>query len=95
MRIQGGINPLDGTSVHPESYEAAGKLLEKQGFKPEDIAGGKLAGLSLTIKDYKKLAEELGIGEITFGILSKSWKNRRVIHEMRCRNQFSERMSLI
>ena len=65
MRIQGGINPLDGTSVHPESYEAAGKLLEKQGFKPEDIAGGKLTGLSLTIKDYKKLAEELGIGEIT------------------------------
>ena len=51
MRIQGGTNPLDGTSVHPESYEAAGKLLEKQGFKPEDIAGGKLAGLSLTIKD--------------------------------------------
>ena len=65
MRIQSGTNPLDGTSVHPESYEAAGKLLEKQGFKPEDIAGGKLAGLSLTIKDYKKLAEELGIGEIT------------------------------
>ena len=65
LRIQGGTNPLDGTSVHPESYEAAGKLLEKQGFKPEDIAGGKLAGLSLTIKDYKKLAEELGIGEIT------------------------------
>ena len=65
MRIQGGTNPLDGTSVHPESYEAAGKLLEKQGFKPEDIAGGKLVGLSLTIKDYKKLAEELGIGEIT------------------------------
>ena len=65
MRIQGGTNPLDGTSVHPESYEAAGKLLEKQGFKPEDITGGKLAGLSLTIKDYKKLAEELGIGEIT------------------------------
>ena len=65
MRIQGGTDPLDGTSVHPESYEAARKLLEKQGFKPEDIAGGKLAGLSLTIKDYKKLAEELGIGEIT------------------------------
>lgn len=65
MRIQGGDNPLDGTSVHPESYEAAEKLLKKQGFVPEDISGGKLAGLSLTIKDYKKLAEELGIGEIT------------------------------
>ena len=65
MRIQGGKNPLDGTSVHPESYDAAEKLLEKQGFSVDDIAGGKLSGLTKTIKDYKKLAEELGIGEIT------------------------------
>lgn len=65
MRIQGGDNPLDGTSVHPETYEAAAKLLKKQGFSVEDISGGKLVGLSLTVKDYKKLAEELGIGEIT------------------------------
>jgi len=65
MRIQGGDNPLDGTSVHPESYEAAEKLLKKQGFKPEDISGGKLIGLSLTIRDYEKLAKELGVGEIT------------------------------
>lgn len=65
MRIQGGDNPLDGTSVHPESYEAAEKLLKKQGFAVEDISGGKLVGLSLTIKDYKKLAQELGVGEIT------------------------------
>ncbi|MCI8639506.1 MAG: RNA-binding transcriptional accessory protein [Coprococcus sp.] len=65
LRITGGDNPLDGTSVHPESYEAAAKLLKKQGFKPEDIMGGKLVGLSLTIKDYRKLAEELEIGEIT------------------------------
>ncbi len=65
MRIQSGDNPLDGTSVHPESYDAVEKLLKKQGYKPEDIRGGKLLGLSLTIKDYKKLAGELGIGEIT------------------------------
>ena len=65
MRIQGGKNPLDGTSVHPESYDAAEKLLEKQGFSVDDIAGGKLSGLTKTIKDYKKLAEELSIGEIT------------------------------
>lgn len=65
MRIPGGENPLDGTGVHPESYEAAEKLLKKQGYTPEDITGGNLTGLSLTIKDYKKLAEELGIGEIT------------------------------
>ena len=65
MRIQGGKNPLDGTSVHPESYEAAEKLLKKQGMCVEDIAGGNLSGLSKNIKDYKKLAEELEIGEIT------------------------------
>ena len=65
MRIQGGRNPLDATGVHPESYEAAEKLLKKQGFKLEDITGGNLTGLSLTIRDYARLAEELGIGEIT------------------------------
>lgn len=65
MRIQNGDNPLDATSVHPESYEAAEKLLEKQGFSIEDIRGGKLTGLSLTIKDYSRIAKELGVGEIT------------------------------
>lgn len=65
MRIQSGKNPLDATAVHPESYEAAEKLLKKQGYKAEDITNHKLTGLSLTIRDYKKLAEELGIGEIT------------------------------
>lgn len=65
MRISGGKNPLDGTGVHPESYDAAKKLLEKQGFSAENITGGGLTGLSMTIKDYKKLAEELSVGEIT------------------------------
>ena len=65
MRIQGGKNPLDATGVHPESYDAAEKLLQKQGFTLEDITSGNLSGLSKTIKDYKKLAEELGVGEIT------------------------------
>ena len=54
MRITGGSNPLDATSVHPESYEAASRLLEKLGYSAEDIAGGKLAGLSRQIRDYKK-----------------------------------------
>ena len=65
MRIQGGANPLDGTSVHPESYEAAEKLLAKLGYATDDISGGNLNGLSKSVKDYKKLAEELEIGEIT------------------------------
>ena len=65
MRITGGSNPLDATSVHPESYEAASKLLEKLGYSAEDIAGCRLAGLSRQIGDYKKTAAELKIGEIT------------------------------
>ena len=64
-RITGGKNPLDATSVHPESYEAATRLLEKLGYKPEDIIGGKLSGISRQVKDYKKMAQELEIGEIT------------------------------
>ena len=65
MRIKGGKNPLDGTSVHPESYEAALALLQRQGYTAEDIASGNLKGLSKTVKDYKALAEELQIGEPT------------------------------
>ena len=65
LRIQGGKNPLDGTSVHPESYEAAEKLLNRLGYSLEDISEGKLKGISRKITDYKKLAQELEIGEIT------------------------------
>lgn len=65
MRINQGDNPLDMTSVHPESYEAAKELLAKQGFTAEDLEKGNLSELPATIRDYKKLAEELGIGEIT------------------------------
>ncbi len=65
MRISGGKNPLDATSVHPESYEAATKLLERLGHKAEEISGGGLSRISREIRDYKKTSEELGIGEIT------------------------------
>lgn len=65
MRIQGGKNPLDGTSVHPESYGAALALLEKLGYKPEDITKGGLAGLGKKIHDYKKFAADLNVGDIT------------------------------
>ena len=65
MRIQDGKNPLDSTSVHPESYEATEKLLNKLGFKKEDISSGKLIGLSLMVKDIKRTASELDIGEMT------------------------------
>ena len=123
MRIADGKNPLDATSVHPESYEATMKLLEKLGLTMEDVkeiqkqvasektqvkkekpkkqpkkqlvvrntntAMGKalaealggvtmeaepkqknvekvsVTGLEKRVKDKKKMAEELGIGELT------------------------------
>ena len=65
MRINGGKNPLDATGVHPESYEATGKLLEKLGYTLEDVKNRNLSGISKKISNYDKLAEELGIGAIT------------------------------
>ncbi len=65
MRISDGDNPLDKTSVHPESYDAAEKLLKKVGFKMDDLREGKLVGLSLLVKNYEVIAKELGVGEIT------------------------------
>ena len=63
MRISGGDNPLDGTSIHPESYDAAARLLAELGYS-EDWAKepGKKA---IFVKDYKKMAEKIGIGEPT------------------------------
>ena len=65
MRITGGKNPLDATSVHPESYGAAEKLIERLGYTEEDIVKGGLKGIAKKVHNPKKLAEELGIGEIT------------------------------
>lgn len=64
LRIQGGDNPLDSTSVHPESYEAAAGLLEKLGYQPQELFGG-IKGLSKKVKDIRKMAAELQIGEPT------------------------------
>ncbi len=71
LRITGGKDPLDATSVHPESYEAARKLLEKMGMKPEQILDGTAV---IFIRDYKKMAAELGIGEITLRDIEKELK---------------------
>ena len=74
LRIRDGSNPLDMTGVHPESYEAAGKLLEKLGFSSEDIRKGSISGASALLRDKKKeavLAKELGIGEATLEDIAK------------------------
>ena len=74
MRILDGENPLDATSVHPESYDAAMELMKKLGLTMEDVRAlqkeastgkGKAGALAAKVKDKKKMAEELGIGELT------------------------------
>lgn len=65
LRITGGTNPLDATSVHPESYEAAMKLLTSLGYSAEDITSGGLKGISRKVSHPEKMAESLGIGELT------------------------------
>lgn len=64
MRIREGKEPLDYTSVHPESYSSAKKLLKKYGFTTKDILGGNIH-LTDEIKDVKEVAEEIGTDPIT------------------------------
>lgn len=65
MRITGGENPLDGTSVHPESYEAARKLLDRLEYDLSELNQGGIKGIGKKIVDYRKMASELEVGEIT------------------------------
>ena len=65
MRISGGKNPLDATGVHPESYDATKKLLEKLGYTLEDVSNRNVVGISKKVTAYKALAEELQVGELT------------------------------
>ena len=62
LRIRGGSNPLDATAVHPESYAAAGRLLEKLQISADQLRTGSVP---VKVKNYKAMAEELGIGEPT------------------------------
>ncbi len=71
MRITGGSNPLDATSVHPESYDAADRLLKKLGYSAKDITAGGLKGLSGKVKNIPELAKELEIGELTLADIVK------------------------
>ncbi len=71
MRISGGSNPLDATSVHPESYDIATALLSHIGYTTDDIATGRLKDLSKAAGNIKKLAEELGTGTITLNDIIK------------------------
>lgn len=65
LRIPGGKNPLDNTSVHPESYDAAQKLISFMGFEEETVARGGLKDLGKKIKKREDMAQKLEIGVMT------------------------------
>lgn len=68
IRIPDGENPIENTSVHPESYEATENLLKSIGFNTSDLKDKeKVLNLREKLKylDIKKKAEELNIGELT------------------------------
>lgn len=71
LRINDGKEPLDMTSVHPESYAATKKLLESLGYRDSDITLSGLSGISKKIHDFKKISDELEIGEITLRDIAK------------------------
>ena len=71
MRISGGTNPLDATSVHPESYEIAETLIRHLGYSMDDLASGQLKGITKAAGDIKALAKELGVGTVTVTDLVK------------------------
>ena len=64
LRVRDGKNPLDNTSVHPESYAAASSLLTECGFTLADISNGGAAGISEKAESegLDKISEKLGIG---------------------------------
>ncbi|MCI6011416.1 MAG: RNA-binding transcriptional accessory protein [Firmicutes bacterium] len=84
LRIQDGTEPLDATSVHPESYAAARSMMEKLDVDPASIRSGGDASIEKKIKkaypaksfaqSVSRLAEEIGIGELTL---------RDIIEEMK------------
>ena len=65
MRITDGKNPLDSTSVHPESYDIATALIKETGHSLEELKSGSIKNIRKSIADVKKLAEKLGTGAIT------------------------------
>ncbi|HOU10168.1 MAG TPA: Tex family protein [Clostridiales bacterium] len=77
LRVAESANALDSTSVHPESYAAAGKLLELFGFTAADTGSEKLKGLDglLEAYGYEKAAQQLGIGVPTLRDIVKELKN--------------------
>ncbi len=78
LRIADGDNVLDNTSVHPESYKAAEKLLNELGYTENDVINGNISDIKERMKklDLHDLTDKLGIGEITLKDIADSLLKR-------------------
>lgn len=83
LRIRGGKNPLDNTSVHPESYEAAKKLLESLGFTPQDIKTLQAEQAKAVKEDEAKRKEETEKAEKA---AKRDGRDRRNKNEIQVKN---------
>ncbi|WP_422875650.1 Tex family protein [Halobacillus kuroshimensis] len=71
LRVLDGEEPLDRTSIHPESYQATRKLLQNLGFTSKDLGDGQL-GEKLKQMDLNAASEEFGIGTLTLTDIQKA-----------------------
>lgn len=76
LRVSESDEVLDNTSVHPESYEVAKKLIEILGYDKRDLKLGKLKDIDEKIKiiGINKLADELSVGILTLKDIIKELK---------------------
>ncbi|AJG97142.1 RNA-binding transcriptional accessory protein [Clostridium beijerinckii] len=76
LRVDDSKEPLDNTSVHPESYDIAKKLIELLGYNKEDLKNNKLGDIDERAQSQglKKLSETLEVGEMTLKDIIKELK---------------------
>ena len=74
MKVSDSENPLDNTTVHPESYEATEKLLKTLGYSIQDVGSIRESDLDLSDAQYEELSNQLEIGEITLRDIVKELK---------------------
>lgn len=76
LRVPESKEILDNTSVHPESYEAAKKLIEITGYTMDDVKNGNLGHLMERLNKYgeERAAKDCGIGLLTLFDICKELK---------------------
>lgn len=95
LRLQHGKNPLDNTSVHPESYELAERIIGELGFTLKDLqdkAQLEALQVKLPLVDAGKMAAKLDAGVPTVRDILGLWQNQVVTLVKICQHHLLENM---